>query len=227
MLVPESALDSFDNALLLQRLESSVNTAKSGSKKEIQSSGIISDLFDKKILSHLEHIFSTSESGDNSLGAAQFKALIAQYIPLSLVENIYRAIDVNDVGRVNYSDFTNYLISSEAGSSFSSKAYTTRIVVAVQQEDTQAAAHRDFIDCLVFVRKPCPMLITGGRDGLVSLWDPSDLSHIKSVAHRDNNSVYREELQRSMDTLLKARCAKHGSSSSRKKDKVSKVTTFP
>ncbi len=84
--------------------------------------------------------------------------------------------------------------------------------------------HRDFIDCLVFVKKPCPMLITGGRDGRISLWDPNELTIIKGVEHRDNNSVYREELYKSMDTLLKAQCAKFGSSAAsdrRKKERVS------
>ena len=220
MLVPESVLESVDNNVLLENLENSLNTSKFSAKKEVQSNGIVSDLFDKKILANLELVFSTSESGNNSLTSAEFKKLIAQYIPISLVENIYRAIDVNDIGHVNYSDFTNYLISSEAGSSFSSKAYTTRIVMTAQQEDNMAHTHRDFIDCLVFVRKPCPMLVTGGRDGVVSLWDPAELVHIRTIDHRDHNSVYREELHKSMDTLLKAKSSKSTSKVAGKKDKV-------
>ncbi len=226
MLVPETFVDNSDKDILLEKLENSV-TPKLNVKKEVQSGGIISDLFDKDILAFLESVFSTSESGFNSLTAQEFKDLIIKYIPLSLVENIYRAIDVNDLGYVYYSDFTNYLISSEAGTSFSSKTYTTRIVMVAQQEENMGIMHRDFVDCLAYVKKPCPMLITGGRDGQISLWDPSDLSWIKHVQHRDNNSVYQEELHKSMDTLLKAQCSKLGAASSRKKKSARVSATRP
>ncbi len=99
MLVPETETN---NDSLLEQLEKSV-IVKVEVKKNVQNTGIISDLFDKKILTHLESIFSSSESGDNSLSALDFKNLMATYIPTSLFDTIYREIDVNDVGYVSYS----------------------------------------------------------------------------------------------------------------------------
>ncbi len=223
MIAPEETAD-WDigrNEVLLESLEKSLVTS-TDAKKDVQSTGIISDLFDKEILTYLEEVFSTSETGNSSLSAHEFKGLISKYIPLGLVENIYRAIDVNDIGYVNYSDFTNYLISAEAGSTFSSKTYTTRLVLFNQQDDNINVIHRDFIDSLVFVRKPCPMLLSGGRDGQISIWDPTELTLVRNIQHRDSNSVYQEELYRSMDPLLKAHCRKQNSGHSAKK-KSSKV----
>lgn len=173
-----------------------------------QGTGLISDLFDKSILTHLEALFTSSKYGNNSLTTLEFKSVIAEYIPLKLVENICRAIDVNDTGYVNYSSFTSYLIAAEAGSSLSAKTYITRLVKSHEQPEQPGILHRDFIDFLVYVKKPCPMVISGGRDGQLQLWEPQELSLITPVQHRDNNAVYQEDLFKSMDTVLRAQCSK-------------------
>lgn len=173
-------------------------------KKEVLATGLISDLFDKTILETLEHYFESSTFRHNSLPAEEFKELISHYIPRPLVESVYRSIDVNDVGYVNYSDFTNYLIASEAGSSFSAKIYISRLVPFLQQEDDASIIHRDAIDCLVYVKRPCPMIITGGRDGQLTIWDPDSLLLMKNIDHQDKNAVYQEELRKSMNMLLRA-----------------------
>ena len=190
---------------------------KPAEQRDVQRAGMISDLFDRDILSNLEKAFSSSDSGNNSLTAMEFRNLMSEYIPESLIETIYRAIDVNDAGYLNYSDFTNYLIAAEAGSRFSSQTYASRLVLAVQQEADSSVMHRDFIDSLVYVRKPIPMLITGGRDGQISIWDPEELKLITHINHRDKSLVYQEELSKGMNTLLRARCKKHSSAFSRKK----------
>ncbi len=173
-----------------------------------KSSGGISDLFDVKILSHLEQVFSQSESGINALTTREFRELLSAYIPLHLVDNIYRSIDVNDVGYINYSDFTNYLIASEEGSSFTSKTYISRLVMNLEQEEENLVTHKDMIECMIYVKKPCAMIITGGRDGQLSLWHAESLELITHIAHRNKNSVYEEDLHSKMDKILKARCAK-------------------
>ena len=170
--------------------------------------GLISDLFDKDVLTHFENIFTTSKHGNNSLTTAEFKSLISEYIPLKLVETICGAIDVNDTGYVNYSAFTNYLIAAEAGSSFSARTYITRLVKSGEQSEQPGILHRDFIDFLVYVKKPCPMVISGGRDGQLQLWEPQELSLITPVQHKDSNAVYQEDLYKTMDTVLRAQCSK-------------------
>jgi WD40 repeat protein len=173
-------------------------------KKEMLNTGLVSDLFDRNILETLKSYFEQSSFRHNSLPAEQFKALISQYIPRPIVDSVYRSIDVNDVGYVNYSDFTNYLIASEAGSSFSAKIYISRLVPMLQQEDDASIMHRDGIDCIAYVKRPCPMIITGGRDGQLSIWDPDNLLLMKNIEHLDKNAVYKEELRKSMDGLLRA-----------------------
>lgn len=173
-----------------------------------QGTGGISDLFDKNILAHLELVFAQNESGNNTLTTEEFRHLVVRYIPLSLVDSIYRSIDVNDVGYINYSDFTNYLIASEEGSAFSSKTYVSRLVMNLEQEEENLVTHRDMIDCMIYVKKPCAMIITGGRDGQVSLWHAESLELITHIQHRAKNSVYEEELHSRMDKVLKAKVTK-------------------
>eukprot|EP01033_Poteriospumella_lacustris_P012679 gene12679-9071_t len=194
---------------LIAGLEQSLQ-AQSKSRKEVAKTGVISDLFDKTILSQLEVAFANSKTGYYSLRAEEFRALIAEYIPVALVESVYRAIDVNDVGRVNYADFTNYLIASEAGSSFSARTVIAKLsFLHAQEEDSSLGIHRDAIDCLLYVRKPIPMVVSGGRDGQVGLWEPDSLLPIAFIDHRDKNAVYQEEFTRGMDTLMKAKISKN------------------
>lgn len=63
---------------------------------------------------------------------------------------------------------------------------------------------RDFIDFMCFTMKPCPMLVSGGRDGKVSIWNPNDLRMVASITHTGKNEVYMRELSQSMDTAQKA-----------------------
>jgi hypothetical protein len=189
-----------------------ISIEKTVSQKNIVNSGDISNLFDKNIILHFENVFNSSETGNNSLNERRFKSLLSNYIPHQLVGKIYRAIDVNDTGSVNYSDFTNYLISAESSSTVSAKTNVTRLIMHIQQSEIELKEiHKELIDCMVFTKKPCPMIITGDRNGKVSLWNPKDLTLIKVLHHKDKNSFYQDELNRSMyrDTELKARCSKH------------------
>jgi hypothetical protein len=210
MIQPDEELDSSDKiGEHLEKIEESLQD-KSSNRKEVYSNGLISDLFDKNILATLEQIFEESTFRHNSLPANEFKRVISAYIPQALVDSVYRSIDVNDVGYVNYSDFTNYLIASEAGSSFSAKMYISRLVPYFHQDDDASIIHRDAIDCMVYVKRPCPMIITGGRDGQLSIWDPDSLLLMKNIDHRDKNEVYREDLKKSMDMLLRAQTKPSG-----------------
>jgi WD40 repeat protein len=218
-------LDDFIDDDVIDQWEDSLrhkNAPKLGTDRA-SSSGLVSDLFDREILSHLEDVFANSTSGNNALLANEFRSLIARYIPYHLVESIYRSIDVNDVGYINYSDFTNYLIASEASSTFSSRAYMSRLVMNMQQEEETGVTHKDSIDCMVYVKKPFAMIITGGRDGQISLWYADTLELITHIQHRDKNSVYGEELHRTMDKVLIAKCAKMSTAKAPPKRKQTKV----
>lgn len=180
------------------RLEKSL-AGKTAQKKEVRRTGLLSDLFDEKLLTLFEATFANSETGNGTLAAAEFKSMLARYIPLKLVANIYRAIDVNDVGFINYAEFTNYLIALEAGSASNDKTSSTRLALVAQQDETSPVTHRDFVDCMTYVSKPVPLLITGGRDGMLALWNPSNLQLLRTIHHKDRNTVFKEERQRVRD----------------------------
>jgi hypothetical protein len=180
----------------IKKIQLSLQNDKNARKREIRGSGLLSDLFDQKILSHFEGLFNESDR-NGSLACSDFKNMIRPYIADHVVDNIYRAIDVNDTGYVTYSEFTNFLIAAEAGSSHSAKNSGSRLVMTAQQEEGSSANHHDFIDHMTYSTKPCPMLITGGRDGQVALWNPTDLQLIKIIPHKDKSTVFNEEQARS------------------------------
>lgn len=201
MLQPEDNLLT-DRVNVVERIELSLHD-QNNNRKEKFSNGLISDLFDKYILARLEKMFAESTFRPYTLPAEQFRAVISAYIPLPLVESVYRSIDVNDVGYVDFSDFTNYLIASENNSAFSAKTYISRLIPYLQQEDEIGVVHRDCIDCLLYLRKPCHMLISGGRDGQLSLWDPETLQLLTNIHHQPKTAVYKDEMEKNMDKLLK------------------------
>ena len=155
---------SFDNLELdndAKLVESLEQRFTKQSKQKIKRNGIVSDLFDKEILSSLEIIFNNGRIGHQTLTILEFKQAIIQYIPENLVENICRSIDVNDTGFVNYSDFVNYMITSEQGTSFSNRTNASKFFLQCQQDQDTSVIHRDFIDSICYTKKPYPIVITG------------------------------------------------------------------
>jgi hypothetical protein len=128
----------------LSRWEESLH--KKQAPRAVAKTGHISDLFDKQILEELESQF-TGPLGPSSLTEVEFKTLMRAYLPSNLADNIYRSIDVNDVGCVSYSDFTYYLIASEEGSSFSSRTYASRLMLDTQQEEKSFGMHHRVSVC--------------------------------------------------------------------------------
>lgn len=148
-------VDPYNTVDVVDQLERRFRIERRG---QVKRDGVISDLFDRRILTIFERRFNNSSSGHQVLKAGEFQQLVSEYIPSHLVENIYRSIDVNDTGSVHYSDFINYLIASEEGSLFSNKTNTSRLVMHGQQvvepDDSRNESHSDFIDCLCYLKKP-------------------------------------------------------------------------
>eukprot|EP01038_Epipyxis_sp_PR26KG_P010466 gene10466-14060_t len=216
-----------ENDFLIARLESGttekeINAKGISIKRDTGNTGAISDLFDKRILLLLEESFANGYN--NSLTEKEFKLLISEYIPLELVEIIYRAIDVNDIGLIQYADFTNYLISSEAGNSFSSRMYGSRLIMDKQQSN-QDEMHTELVDCINYAGKPWNMIISGGRDGQILLWDQNDLRLIKNVTHKDKNTVFKEEQHKSRQ-LIKGQVRLPVSTKTQKSHKNNAITAM-
>lgn len=172
----------------ISRLEKRVVEKKKGQVDTLRY-GLVSDLFDKEILTELEKKFKDSSFGYNILRADEFKSIIKDYIPPDLVENIYLSIDVNDVGYIKFSEFTNFLIASESGTSFSAKSYISRLVYShTQSAENYQENHLEAIDYMSFVKRP-DRIITGCRDGLIKVWDAENLEYLYSIDHKSKAAL--------------------------------------
>lgn len=159
-----------------------------------------SDLLDIKMLKEIKSKFTLrciDESG-NSLKADEFIALLAEYIPKRDAELMYKKIDVNDDGTVEWHEFTGFLInadsikgSNSAVGSNSSSSAAAGPVFRPTEKLSQASGehvHRDMIEHVAYSARPYPMVVTGCRDGSISLWNATDLSYITKIMHMDKNT---------------------------------------
>lgn len=87
---------------------------------------------------------------------------------------------------------------------------------------------------MVYSRKPVPMILTGTRDGQLSMWDPDTLKLITRFNHKNRSYVFQQELRQSMDKKLKAQTqrfapsfGRHQSSSSRQQQRVAITAMCP
>lgn len=146
--------------------------------------------------------FGVGESGD-ALKVEDFIEILSAYMPRQDVEKIYKKIDVNDDGFVDWHEFTGFLINADAmkGSSAYGPSYqpTER---AAQPQDRHT--HRDLVEHLVFSMRPVPMIISGCKDGTISMWNYSDLSFMGSVFHHDKSSIMVSSMIKSISTAQKA-----------------------
>ena len=78
-------------------------------------------------------MWSHSTSGENSLTAAEFKAVLSDYLPMNQLDVIYKKIDVNDDGNVDFSEFIDFLIASESGTNWSAALYSSKLVKQREQ----------------------------------------------------------------------------------------------
>jgi hypothetical protein len=179
----------------------------------------VTDLFDKECILTFRKAFRSSKVGGEHLPGTEFKELLRMYLPDSQVQQIYEKIDVSDDGFVTFMDFIDFLISSEAGTILAHALHATKLKKNVEQMDDPRSVHRDMIDHMCYSNNPMPVLVTGGRDGKVQLWDPDELGLICSIGHEDKNSVYLGELMQGMTSTQRASCMK----SSRPKDLVEKM----
>lgn len=96
-------------------------------KREIAATGVsLVDIFDKDILNYFKEVWENS--GDDGLTADEFKSLLGNYLPKILTDIIYQRIDVNDDGMVDFAEFMNFLIASEAGSNWQMTLYASKLV---------------------------------------------------------------------------------------------------
>ena len=143
-------------------------------------------------------------SATGSLTFAEFKHVMKQFSnDMVAIEQIYKKIDVTNMGYITFSAFASYLLATEAGTQWAkskneSKWVLRNDLIASPITATAAIVHKDAITCVCFVPKPHPMLITGGQDGQLLIWNPMDLSLMASLEHTDKHAVYVQQLRNNM-----------------------------
>jgi WD40 repeat protein len=163
------------------------------------------ELLDIKILKDVRGKFLEFGVGDtgDSLKVEDFIDILSAYMPRQVVEKIYKKIDVNDDGFVDWHEFTGFLINADSMKTSTSYGPTYRPAErAAQAHDRHT--HRDLIEHLAFSMRPVPMIITGCKDGSISMWNYSDLSYIGSIAHHDKNSIMLSSMVKTIPTAQKA-----------------------
>lgn len=115
------------------------------------------------------------------MSCPQLVEFLAPYVSSPHVEAMFRSMDINDIGRylavfqcsskllyirwqigsVSYSDFTNFLITMETSNDIASGNISkllpakTQAPIRIENDNDTEYYHRDNIDCLVYVHKPC------------------------------------------------------------------------
>ena len=164
----------------------------------------VTDVFDMDILRQLHKMFQENEEEENALNEEQFRKIMSLYCTQQEINEMYPKIDINDDGNVEWHEFTSFLIAAEGNSKIALHTNSYRLVLQIEQPGNSAIMHRDFIDHICFTMKPYPMIITGGRDGLVLVTRPSDMKLIRKLNHESKNKVYVNELHDGMNTTQKA-----------------------
>jgi WD40 repeat protein len=185
---------------------------RSKKKKKIKVN--YAELLNIKVLKNIRREFVQKGGKHESLTADDFIDVLSEYINRSDVEAIYKKIDVNDDGMVDWEEFTGFLISAEGGGTADtgSRNVVQQFVLQREQEfQTHGAQqHSDLIEHIAYGKYPFPVLVTAGRDGKVLLWNPKSLAYMQSIDYRDKSTVFLDGVTKSMPRADIARMQSRG-----------------
>ena len=153
------------------------------------------DCFDSHVLSKLKERIDLSSNG--RITEKEFKLLLREVTndQSSVIEDqVYAKIDVTNVGYITFSSFASFLLAMEDGTQWAAAKNATKLVlrndlITLPISSMGAVVHRDEITCLCYLQK-CHMVVTGGADGQLLVWDPVNLSLLASLHHTDKHAVY-------------------------------------
>ena len=156
--------------------------------------------FDSHVLSKLKERIDHSTYG--RLTASEFKSLLREVTndqSSAIEDQVYAKIDVTNVGYITFSSFASFLLAMEEGTQWAAAKNATKLVlrndlIALPISSLGAVVHRDEITCLCYLPK-CRMVVTGGADGQLLVWDPVNLSLLASLHHTDKHAVYRQVIR--------------------------------
>ena len=156
--------------------------------------------FDSHVLSKLKERIDHSIKG--YITEREFKSLLREVTNDSssaIEDQVYAKIDVTNVGYITFSSFASFLLAMEEGTQWAAAKNSTKLVlrndlIALPISTMGAVVHRDEITCLCYLPK-CHMVITGGADGQLLVWDPVNLSLLASLHHTDKHAVYLQVIR--------------------------------
>jgi len=157
------------------------------------------DCFDSNVLSKLKEHIDLSTNG--YITEKEFKSLLREVTndKSSIIEDqVYAKIDVTNVGYITFSSFASFLLAMEDGTQWAAAKNATKLVlrndlITLPISSLGAVVHRDEINCFCYLQK-CNMVVTGGADGQLLVWDPVNLSLLASLHHTDKHAVYLQVL---------------------------------
>ncbi len=132
---------------------------------------------------------------DCCISADDFKEMLSSLIGEREVEMIYNMIDVSDTHRIYWQHLVNYLIAIESTNRQAEGYYTSQFKLHEHQNRRGGShIHKDLITQICHSSRSPECLITGGRDGQITLWNPTTLKPMIWTGHRDKSTVLLQEI---------------------------------
>mmetsp|Transcript_14488 Transcript_14488/g.27096 ORF Transcript_14488/g.27096 Transcript_14488/m.27096 type:complete len:1443 (-) Transcript_14488:197-4525(-) len=198
----------------MKALERSHQQRRQRSKKKKKVKTNFAELLNIQVLKKIRKEFVQRGGQQESLTAEEFIDVLSSFIPRSDVDSLYKKIDVNDDGMVEWEEFTGFLISAEGGGTadINSKNMIQQFVLQREQEFQLHSAHQhsDMIAHIAHGKVPYPILATASGDGKVLLWNPKTLQYMQTIDHRDKSSVFLDNVMKSMPRADIARMQSRG-----------------
>lgn len=171
-------------------------------KRKVERSNF-GELLNIDVLKKIRSVFIDKSEGENeSLCAEDFIDALSAFLPRSDIEKLYKKIDVNDDGFVDWQEFTGFLTTSDAGGT--TVGHQSQRFLLKREQDIESSNHKDMIEFMTLVLKPFPIIVTCCKDNQIHLWNYSDLKLLAVIRHVDKNAVFLEGVLGSMTSEHKA-----------------------
>lgn len=112
-------------------------------------------------------------------------SIMSSYATQDAITAALERIDVNRTAAISFSDLANFLIAAQESLDFVARKGDAmdQFAHALTQPIHWSSIHRAAVNNLVYTTRPRGLVISGGRDGQVTLWDPATLECVTKIVH--------------------------------------------